>query len=490
MKKILFLILILMPGLNGLAQTIYKNQVRVENQSITRTDDNRLTIAMDVILQKNFKMTSNNSAILTPILEKDGKEQKLPAILVYGRRREIYDLRNNKTPKGAFTTIRRKSNTEQTIKYLTQLPFETWMGKSNLVMNCDLCGCCDAVKGNTLDPITGLNILREKPHTNVTFVSPKPEPVKIRSLVGRAFLDFPVNKTTIYPNYRKNQSELAKIRATIDTVRNDKNVNITGITVAGYASPEGPYKNNERLARERTAALVKYVQDYYSFNKNLMHSSYTPEDWDGFRKMIDSSDIAQKDKVLEYIDQNDPNMDAKEWRIRKYVGVDTYKYILNNIYVALRHTDYTITYNVRGFNNEETREVIKKHPQQLSLQEIYNLAQTYKEGSEEYNECFRVAVAMFPDDPTANLNAAAMEIEKGGDLTLAKKYLSKADPNSAATQNNLGVVDMLDGNYATAESHFNKAKMLGLTNIANANLKELQKQRSFPSEDETSMLVR
>ena len=51
MKKVIYLLLlVILPGLSAQAQTVYKDQVRVENQSITRSDDNRLTIAMDIIM--------------------------------------------------------------------------------------------------------------------------------------------------------------------------------------------------------------------------------------------------------------------------------------------------------------------------------------------------------------------------------------------------------------------------------------------------------
>ena len=67
MKKVIYLLLlVILPGLSAQAQTVYKDQVRVENQSITRSDDNRLTIAMDIIMQANMKISSNRSATLTP----------------------------------------------------------------------------------------------------------------------------------------------------------------------------------------------------------------------------------------------------------------------------------------------------------------------------------------------------------------------------------------------------------------------------------------
>ena len=161
MKKVIYLIiLMILPGVKSLAQStvVYKDQIRVENQSVTRSDDNRLTIAMDIIMQANMKISSNRSATLTPILEANGHTKALPPIVVYGRKRALVNERNNSLPKDAFTILHRKRKTEQKVNYLVQLPYEAWMQKANLVMDCDLCGCRNLVEANTLDPITTLNI--------------------------------------------------------------------------------------------------------------------------------------------------------------------------------------------------------------------------------------------------------------------------------------------------------------------------------------------
>lgn len=484
MKKVIYLLLLaILPELNIQAQTVvYKDQVRVENQSVTRSDDNRLTIAMDIIMQANMKISSNRSATLTPILEANGHSKALPAIVVYGRRRALVNERGNTVPKDAFVILRRKRKTEQKVSYLVQLPYEGWMQKANLVMDADLCGCRNIVEANTLDPITTLNIERIKLQPNIAYITPKAEKIKHRAVEGSAFLDFPVNKTVIYPDYRRNQAELAKIRATIDTIRNDKNISITSIRLEGYASPEGSYANNDRLAKGRTAALLNYVRNYYDFPEGLLTMSSTPEDWAGFRKFIENSALPQKEELLQIIDLDEKDMDAKEKRIARFVGAETYRFLLNECYPALRHSDYTVSYTVRGFNIEETKEIIHTHPQQLSLQEIFNLAQTYEQGSEEFNHAFQVAALMFPNDPTANLNAAAMEIQRGGDLSIAKKYLEKADPNEGATLNNKGVIALIEGNLDAAEQYFDRAKEAGTTTEAEGNLQEVAKQRNFPVE--------
>ncbi|MCS2582273.1 hypothetical protein NXY00_01040 [Bacteroides sp. BFG-551] len=211
------------------------------------------------------------------------------------------------------------------------------------------------------------------------------------------------------------------------------------------------------------------MSSYYDFDSNLISSEYTSEDWDGFRTFVKNSTIDKKEEILLMMDNQDINIDIKERNIAQLAGPKVYQYLLTECYPALRHSDYTVNYTVRGFNLEESKEIIKKHPQQLSLQEIYLVAQSYEPGSEEFDYAFQVASFMFPDDPVANLNAAAMEIQQGGDLTSAKKHPAKANQKAAETINNLGVIALLEGNLDIAKKYFDAAKAAGLTKQADIN---------------------
>ena len=146
-----------------------------------------------------------------------------------------------------------------------------------------------------------------------------------------------------------------------------------------------------------------------------------------------------------------------------------------NLKKALRHSDYTVRYVVRGFNVEEAKQIIRTRPQQLSLQEMFLVAQTYEKGSNEFNEVFDVAVRMFPDDPTANINAAAIELQRG-DLQQSVRYLDKADAQASATLNNRGVLKLLQGDLDSAESYFKQAQAKGSVE-AGANLEEMVNKR-------------
>ena len=82
MKKILCILFCLLPVLGGKAQTLYRDQVRIEKESITRNEDNNvLSIDMDIVMQENLKLSSNHVATLTPFLESNGRTKILPSIV-------------------------------------------------------------------------------------------------------------------------------------------------------------------------------------------------------------------------------------------------------------------------------------------------------------------------------------------------------------------------------------------------------------------------
>ena len=134
--------------------------------------------------------------------------------------------------------------------------------------------------------------------------------------------------------------------------------------------------------------------------------------------------------------------------------------MLDNYYPALRHSDYVVSYTVRPFSVDEAKEVFRTNPKQLSLEEMYLVAQTYEPGSDEFNEVFQTAVRLYPDDPTANLNAACAEIERG-DYAAASKYLAKAGDTPYAAHAR-GVMAMKQGDDAEARRQFTIAAQGGV----------------------------
>lgn len=391
-------------------------------------------------------MKSNREVTLTPMLVSDNAADtvRLKSFTIAGRNRYYHGIRNG-APAPIFL---RAGDIDRPINYRDDTPYRDWMATARLVIDTRESGCCNAVEAEGAIPVARLDFTPKTFAPQYLYISPKAEAVKTRALKASAYIDFPVNKTVIYPDYRRNPAELAKIRATIDSVRTDKDITITSLHITGYASPEGSYANNTRLAEGRTEALKQYVQKLYSFRPGLISTSYVPEDWEGLRAYI-AADTALtcRDELLSIID-SDLAPDAKDWKLRSaYPAVG--KMLLADVYPALRHSDYAIDYTIRSFTTpEEIIEVMRTAPQKLSLQELYVAALSQEPGSDLYNEAFEIAVRMYPDDPTANLNAANSAMQRH-DLRSAERYLAKAG-DSAEAQYARAIFTALSGDRPAA----------------------------------------
>lgn len=340
-------------------------------------------------------------------------------------------------------------------------------GRSNLKVGVTyLLGKKSKKPVTAMAPIVYDNRLRTVPA--LPFIMPEAENVKRRQLTGRAFLDFPVNETVIYPSYRRNPQELKRICATIDSALFDKTIHVTKISLHGYASPESPYSNNTRLAKGRTAALEAYLRKRYKLSASVFHSTFTPEDWDNLRGFISNSDrrrtksdiwyenasiletpeaptavLNHRDELLQVIDLNiDP--DEKELKLKEVAGGEPYKWLLKHVYPGLRHTDYIIDYVVRHYPVKQSRKLIYTHPEALSLNEMYAVANSYEKGSDDWLDALTIAAKQYPDDETANLNAACACVEAKR-LSDAKRFLKKAGHSAQAIYLN-DIIRAMEGN--------------------------------------------
>ncbi len=428
------------------------NSIVVENKKVEQTGHNLvvdLTFNMD-----SLHLRSNQRLVFTPIVRSTGgQERTMPQIIVNGRKQDIsYKRYAHKDYPDDAQVVRRKNGTAQSYEYNAIVPYEEWMKNADVVIAEDLCGC-----GNVEEQ--DQTVIQRLRTPYMAYLRPKAEARKARTEEGRAFIDFPVDKTTLYPDYRNNPRELDKIVNTINLVKEDKNVSITGIEIHGYASPEAPYNYNARLAEGRAKTLTDHVRRLVNLEDRLFKVTSTPEDWDGLREAVLSSNLEHKQEILDIIDDNKLTPDTRERKIKSNYPKE-YRFMLDTYYPALRHSDYVVSYTVRPFSVEEAKEILRTKPKQLSLEEMYLVAQTYEPGSDEFNEVFQTAVHLYPEDETANLNAACAEIERG-DYKAASRYLAKAG-NSPYAAHARGVMAMKQGNDDEARRQFTIAAQGGV----------------------------
>lgn len=480
MKKLIYSAIIALAGMGSALAQEHGHEhgheheisgVEVRSASLTR-NAGLMTVDFSVDISE-LELRSDRAVVFTPEIVNGEHSVSLSPIGLYGRTRWYRYVRSGAKPVGgADERVIKWSEVPSELVYNANVPYAEWMNGSELLLIREEYGCCRELADTEHAHLAGYEFIEPKEYIPANlYMRPAAETSKLRALSGSAFIDFVVNRTEINPTYRNNAVELRKITATIDSVRNDADVTVKAITIKGFASPEGSYANNARLAKGRTESLKGYVRNLYKFDDDFIAADYEPEDWGGLRRYVEGSGLEHRTEILSIIDDAALEPDARDQRIKSRYPSE-YGFLLREVYPALRHSDYTIEYEIRQFSDvDEIRRIMSESPQKLSLNEFFVLAQSYEEGSAEFNEVFETAVRMYPNDAVANLNAAVSCMERG-DLIMAERYLSKSGAGAEAEYGR-GVLAIRQKDYESARAHLLRASELGLS-VASSTLEDIK----------------
>lgn len=270
-----------------------------------------------------------------------------------------------------------------------------------------------------------------------------------------------------------NRPELEKLDSLMRPLTEGNLANISSISICGYASPDGIYKDNETLASNRARCFKEYMRATYAPGHDLYKVSSVPEDWDGLVELLQRRPMNHGDEVLSLIARTGI-FEGREKQLMDMHGGTVYRELLKSYFPQLRRIRITVGYEARAFNIEEAASLIYTHPRLLSLQEMYRVAAFYRPGTEQYREIYEIAAYHFPDDVLANINAASAVI-MAGDPVSARQYLSKVADDPRAW-NDFGVLAYLEGDRQKAEEWFRKA--LGVEpEKARKNLKKMKNEK-------------
>ncbi len=242
---------------------------------------------------------------------------------------------------------------------------------------------------------------------------------------------------------------------------------LKNIEVSAYASPDGGFELNDKLANKRQSNTETYVKQQLKNTKNTgasVDAKYTAQDWDGFQELVKVSNIQDKDVILRVLSMyKDP--EEREQQIKNMSSV--FRELADGILPQLRRSRMTINYEVIGRSDEQIKEQYKSDAKQLSLEELlYNAALTNNAAEKE--DIFKTTTNLFPNDARAFNNLATLAYQRG-DYSAAKSYAQKAlgiDANNADAKANLGLVALAEGDVAKAENLISQAS--GASNIQEA----------------------
>ena len=281
-------------------------------------------------------------------------------------------------------------------------------------------------------------------------------------------------------------------------------VNVIGMTTTSYASPEGEISLNEDLAMDRAKSANKAVARELGRKKlNLddaaVRAEPKGEDWEGFKKAMRASDIADKDLILRVLEMySDKN--KREEEIKNIAK--TYKEIENNILPDLRRSQIGISYTVEGYTDEELLNLAKGNADMLTVEELLfaatlfddlndklevyqNTARVHADDYRGHNnvgvvltdlgrmkqaeESFNAAKALASGNGVVNTNLGAMA-RQNGDTEGAAAYYNKAS-GGAELSYNKGVLAIAQGDYGLAISSMggNATLNLALAKILNGD---------------------
>uniref|UniRef100_UPI0040284200 DUF3868 domain-containing protein n=1 Tax=Alistipes onderdonkii TaxID=328813 RepID=UPI0040284200 len=506
MKKIRMILLAACPALfcpvPGSMAQVRQGSVTVQVNELAQRGDS-LYVDMAVTTEGR-NVPSRMSADFTPVLVSGERSLALPAVSLMGRN----SYRNHRRALALMSAKERGAyeksapyyvvpdyKGDSRMDYRLALPYEAWMSSAKLTLQRIDCGCGKSsvtdvrlLAGKvSLEEVIVIERYRIEPH--LAYIRPEAEAVKSRAEQGESFLDFAVGKTAVNPEFGRNAAELEKIRRMIDLVQDDKDLTIKRIVIVGYASPEGSLAMNERLSEGRAKALRDYLQSRYPAIPGSLYSiRFGGENWDDLVKAVQTSDMPDKQAVLDIIDRYSI-IGGREAKLMALKGGTPWRYMLREMFPSLRKVTVTVDYDVRNFDAEEAKAVVKTRPQNLSLNELYLVANTYEPGSEDFNSLFETAVRLYPESVTATVNAAVAALERR-DFVGAERYLRsvKSPDRIPECDNAWGLLLMLrDQDYDRAAPYFEAARAAGLK-AAQQNLDEIDRLRRNLDEIKTAEL--
>lgn len=385
-KRLCLLITVLIAIHSLSANAIEKTQpVSIDGVQLIRSGD-KVQMVMDVMFDRE-QVGYNDILLVEPVISSVEKDIRPASVGIYGRDPFYYIARMGKASLQEPQGIRlRAKDAPQPYHYAVTLGYEQCMQRSVVILHVRASHDCDGQIELLTDTVFAL-----KPTIVTT-------PDKVESISGSlartAYIDFVVNKTDIRPDYHDNERELSAIAANIDSIRSMPSARIVAITLKGFASPEGPFQGNARLARGRTESIRQYIMDRFGIDPAIIRADYEPEDWEGLRRAVDNSTLPHRLPILDIIATSmDP--DARLALIRERYP-DDYRFILDNVMPFLRHTDYKIDYETLVFNTIKDRnDTIWNMPEGRHHEATdYTIKRFYPDLALKTNLLFDVAAAL------------------------------------------------------------------------------------------------
>ena len=248
----------------------------------------------------------------------------------------------------------------------------------------------------------------------------------------------------------------------------EENIDLKRVEIAAYASPDGEIDLNTELAAKRKETSSEFLA------KKLkeagvdveLKTKYTPEDWDGFKELLEKSNIQDKELILRVLSMyNDPEVREREIRNLSATFTD----VADEILPQLRRAKMTTSVDFIGKTDAELKALAKSDAASLNPAELLYAATLFEDLDDQlsiYNSFSKIYSADWRGP-----NNAGYVLSKQMKYEDAKPLFDKAEKlknDEPIIKNNLGAIALKEGDVEKAETLFGAAA--GAGNEVNYNL--------------------
>lgn len=246
------------------------------------------------------------------------------------------------------------------------------------------------------------------------------------------------------------------------------NWKIKSISINAWASPEGELTLNQELSADRGKTANKWFVD--KIKKMIKDKKFTGaakaeelqvavnskgEDFDGFMKALNASNIAQKQTIANVIQ----SQESKAEREKSIKDMTVIYAEIENMLSVLRRAEFVVECYLPKKSKEEIIQLSTTAPDKLDNKELLYSATLTEDVNTQYT-IYKSATTIYPNDwrGFANAGMCAMKL---GKLDEAQTYLDKANqlnPNDGQVNYNLGVLAFWNKDDVDAQNYFNQAK--------------------------------
>ena len=365
----------------------------------------------------------------------------------------------------------------------------TYTMKSNFafvepMLNSELYARFDAKLGKKTVSIPevkiGYGVVATSELLNRCSITPATAPDAYQRIIAQkqeANIKFLINQANLRASELNSVSikDLGKILREIND--NEETRALSSIEVSAYASPDGKYSFNEKLAEKRQNVSSDYLKNELKKIKMKadVDTKFTAEDWEGFQELVSKSNLQDKAVILRVLSMyQDP--EEREQQISNMSEV--YTDIKESILPELRRARLIVNYEIIGRSDEQILDQYKQDPSKLSVEElVYGANKLVKDEAtrQQWNETI---AKLYPSD-YRSLNNMAQQAIANGNVNAAQNYLKEAQKvskNAAEVNTNMALLALKSGDVAAAETYLAKGsgadtfkEVMGNLNIAKGN---------------------